>query len=64
MLPNVLNHSLAGGIAGFVHREDQSVEYQLLVHFYDALNPTEDLRRGLESQWLALQRHDHVLAAK
>src|SRR6185312_13925622 len=64
VLPNVLDDALAGRIVGLVHRQNEPVQYQLLVELDDALNSAKDLRRGLQRKRLALQRHHDVLAAE
>jgi hypothetical protein len=59
---HVLRHPLTRRIIALVHREEDPVERELLVGCHDVLNAPQDLRRRLEREWLALQRHDDVLA--
>ena len=48
-------------VLSLVHRQQDAVERELVVRRDDVLNAAQNLRRRLQRERLALQRHDHVL---
>ena len=64
LFPHVRRHALRRRVARLDHRQQDAVEREPWILAERRANAAQDLRRRLQRERLALQRHEHVLAAR
>ena len=64
LLAHVRGDALRHLVPILEHREQDAVEHQRRIGRRSIAHGAEDLRRGLQRERLALERHDHVLAVR